>query len=617
MNRNGKPTGALRAALYARVSSGEQERQATIESQIDSITTLAADRGWQGLDLYPDNPASGMTLERRELDRLRADAEAGKFDVLVAYDLDRIARKYVWREVVLEDMRRLHIDIAFCTTAVDDSPEGKMLSGMQGLFAEYERAKILDRTRRGMIYKVKKGHVWRSRPPFGYTYIPPAEKGHRGRIEILPEEAIWVGRMFAWIARDGKATRWVADELTRQGVPTKHGGRWKGNSILNMLHNPIYAGQAAWGRTKGAVPQSPKERYRKRVNSSHVATAPDQWIVAEVPAIIGAELQAQALAALSRNMTTAKRNTHRQYLLQGLLYCGHPNLEAPGQPCGRKLMSEFDHGYGVYRCTRQYRDPADPHKHACCKGRVPCSTIEPLVWDRLVALLQEPELLLRQMAEAQEAQVGERGRATHELEAALGGLEQAQAALDRLEERVIKGLVDDATYGRLLPKLRAERDAARERSDAAQGAYRGLAAQTARWADVRAYCASVALELADLERPERFEARQRLVRTLIQRIVVEPGTVRIVGVLPCVDSPGGDEGELRPYHHRHQVALLEGKTLDGAAGDRRYYLLAADVDHHLGHDRVRLNALDRPRELVARAQLHCHCPFTGDLLVHP
>ena len=130
-----------RTALYARVSTDLQEKEATIDSQVEDLRRGARDRGHDVVVEYLDDGYSGATLDRPGLDRLRDDLGYGKFDLVLFHSPDRLARKVVYQHLILEEMEKAGIKIEFLNFSMDDSPESRMLLGMQGLFAEYEGPK--------------------------------------------------------------------------------------------------------------------------------------------------------------------------------------------------------------------------------------------------------------------------------------------------------------------------------------------------------------------------------------------------------------------------------------------------------------------------------------------
>jgi site-specific DNA recombinase len=169
-----KPTKCLRPALYARVSSKQQSQANTIASQKEALQLrLKAD----GLHLeaelcFIDDGYSGGTLLRPALERLRDQAAAGAFDRLYVHSPDRLARHYPYQVVLVEELQRHGVDIVFLNHDIGRSPEDNLLLQVQGMMAEYERAKILERSRRGKRHAARAGVVnVLSGAPYGYRYV--------------------------------------------------------------------------------------------------------------------------------------------------------------------------------------------------------------------------------------------------------------------------------------------------------------------------------------------------------------------------------------------------------------------------------------------------------------
>jgi len=141
-----------RVAIYARVSTARQELEQTIESQIEALRQYVDDQGWtlEERHIYLDDGYSGARLARPGLDALRDAAAEGQFDLVLAYHPDRLARDCVWQQVVQAELERCGCQLQFLQRPISDKPEDRLLLQVQGMFAEYERAQIAERMRRGM-----------------------------------------------------------------------------------------------------------------------------------------------------------------------------------------------------------------------------------------------------------------------------------------------------------------------------------------------------------------------------------------------------------------------------------------------------------------------------------
>jgi site-specific DNA recombinase len=166
------------AALYARVSTPNQEEEATIDSQVAAIESYIQQRGYAlpAECYFLDKAVSGARLERPGLDRLRHLAADGVFSVVVCYSPDRLARHYPYQWVVVDELQRHGVRVEFVNQPdLGDHPQAQLLLGLQGLFAEYERIMIKERLRLGRLHKLRTGQLMHNAPPYGYHYVPSQE----------------------------------------------------------------------------------------------------------------------------------------------------------------------------------------------------------------------------------------------------------------------------------------------------------------------------------------------------------------------------------------------------------------------------------------------------------
>ena len=159
-----------RAALYARVSTEKQEREDTVASQVDLLYKAAAETDYDitPTSVFIDEGVSGSRLDRPALDRLRDLAAEGVFEALLVTTPDRLARRYAYQVLLVEEFHRCGCEVVFVQHGLGASPEEQMLLQMQGVFAEYERALIQERTRRGRLYAARQGRVNWGNPPYYY-----------------------------------------------------------------------------------------------------------------------------------------------------------------------------------------------------------------------------------------------------------------------------------------------------------------------------------------------------------------------------------------------------------------------------------------------------------------
>ncbi len=260
--------------LYARVSSGKQVEGNTIESQIAALEKQINLDGYRLLSEYKfiDNGYSGSHLVRPDLEKLRDKVTEGKIDKIYIHSPDRLSRKYAYQMVLIEEFEKAGAKVVFLNYEINGNPESQLLLQMQGMIAEYERAKIMERSRRGKIYAANKGYVnVMGGAPYGYRYIDKHMGGGQALFEINEKEADVVRKVFLWIGRERTSIGEVCRRLNTMSIKTQKGKeRWNKGTIWSMLKNPAYKGQAAFGRRrlgvrlKQVIPNSITNRTNKK-----------------------------------------------------------------------------------------------------------------------------------------------------------------------------------------------------------------------------------------------------------------------------------------------------------------------------------------------------------------
>ena len=250
-------------ALYARVSSEQQAEAKTIESQLADIRARITADGFEqsGVLEFVDEGYSGSTLVRPALERLRDVAAAGAMDRLYVHCPDRFARNYAYQVLLLEELTQRGVEVIFLNRPLGQSPEDQLLLQVQGMIAEYERAKFLERSRRGKRHAAQVGRVGiLCHAPYGYRYVNKQEGGGAARFEIVFDEARIVQRVFAWVGEQRCTINEVCRRLHQAGVRTQTGKEhWDHKTIWDMLKNPAYKGEAAFGKTRW-LPVGPRLR---------------------------------------------------------------------------------------------------------------------------------------------------------------------------------------------------------------------------------------------------------------------------------------------------------------------------------------------------------------------
>jgi site-specific DNA recombinase len=515
-------------AIYARVSSEQQAQEQTIASQVAALRERVASDGLTLDDAlcFFDDGVTGATLARPALERLRDTAYAGGFQKLYVHSPDRLARRYAYQVLLVDELRQHGVEIVFLNRSMGVSPEEDLLLQMQGMFAEYERAKILERSRRGKRHAAQRGVVnVLSGAPFGYRYVTKHEGSGVAAYEIVPEAAAIVRQIFEWVGRDRLSIGEVCRRLKQQGTPSPTGKAWwDRTSVWGMLKNPAYAGLAAFGKTRVGErrpqlrPQRGQTKTPRRGYSTFDTTSAEQVSI-PVPPLVSAELFGAVQEQLSANRQTGQeRKRGARHLLQGLLECGCCGYAYYGKKVSRSAAKGKSQ-YAYYRCvgTDAYRFGG---KRICQNQQVRTDMLERAVWHDVQELLRNPKLL-RQEYER-------RLQTPHEDASRRHSLEQqersAQRAVSRLIDAYTEGVLDKREFEPRLEK-------ARERVARLQKELGQLAEQNAEQEQLRQALACVEQFSAQirggLEQAE-WATRRDIIRTVVERIRVETDQIRIV-----------------------------------------------------------------------------------------
>lgn len=444
---------AIVVAIYARVSSDKQAKNDTIGSQLESLREKIEADGETLIEemMFVDDGVTGATLIRPQLERLRDTAALGLIDRLYIHSPDRLSRKYAYQVLLMEEFSHSGVEVRFLNHAIGNTPEEDLLLQMQGMISEYERAKIMERNRRGKLHRAKGGSVnVLSTAPYGYRYIRKQLDGEPAQYVINLAEASTVRQIFHWIGVERLSIGEVCRRLGKAGIETKSGkSYWDRSVVWGMLQNPAYMGRAAFGKTQA---RTLRPRVRPQKHSAETPKKPysvertkrESWIEIPVPAIISEELFVAVQHQLDENRKRARqRRRGAAYLLQGLTVCGHCHYAY----YGKKVSTAASKGrkpYAYYRCigTDAYRFGG---QRICDNGQVRTSRLDDLVWQEVVDVLKHPERLEKEYGrrlDIQEKNEKEKYD-TVALERQKRNLEKGKS---RLIDSYAEGLIDKADF---------------------------------------------------------------------------------------------------------------------------------------------------------------------------
>ena len=494
--------GSRRVALYTRISTDEDNQPYSLGAQRDRLEAyVGAQSGWRIAARYDDR-ASGKSLERPALSAARRDAQSSQFDLLLVFRVDRLSRNLGQLAALIEELE--HVGVAFQSLSEPfdtTTPAGRMMLQMLGVFAEFERASIIERIGAGMERKARRGEWTVGTYPYGYR-----RDGNAPGLKVDPAAAQLVRDVFERYVGQRQGSGPIAEWLNERGLRTGRGGLWSRASVLHVLSNRVYVGEVPFG---------------------------GNWHQGQHEAIVDEAVfeQAQQLRDMRSKVPAIRRSNASPFLLTGLrLVCDR---------CGKPLVGASAHGrsqrYEYYTCTTRLRHGA----RACDQDRLRRDELEPAVLAQLAEVYADSSLMRMALDEAD-----------REWRAAEGARRQRTAALATeradLAQRLNRYLVA-FEEGTLRP------EAAQTRIDSIQQRLAAIDDEEAKavvdatpqeWADIDLDLAAALLGvsltaiLADELPPERSKA---LLGQLIEEIrVVSAADVRVTyRVPPEVRLPDG------------------------------------------------------------------------------
>ena len=511
-----------RVALYARYSSDNQ-RDASIEDQLRQCRERAAREGWTVVETYSDRAISGASLIRSGIQSLLADAQAGRFDIVLSEALDRISRDQ-------EDVAGVFKRLRFAGVTIFTLSEGEINElhvGLKGTMNALFLKDLAIKTHRGIRGRIEAGKIGGGNA-YGYRVVKTLDaRGEpiRGERAIIEEQAEIVRRIFReYVA--GKGPQRIAADLNRDGIPSPTGKRWndttiRGNRIISsgILNCELYVGVIRWNR----------QRKLKNPDTGHFVyrlNPESEWIRSEAPELRivpqelwdAAKAQQDELTARYKNRVEASREgtkrslakngalnaTHRpRTLLSGLLFCGC---------CGGSYARR---GQDRYACTN----------HVLGNGCDNARTIAREVLEaRVLTGLRERMMTPEMAAEAMRAYTQETNRLNRERRNIADATRRELAETGKAIAEIVRVIEQGGWHRTLsdrLTELEARQDSLAARlSDAPQDVpdLHPRIAET--------YRRRIERLTAALAHPDDAAEAAEAIREIIDRIVITPGPTR-------------------------------------------------------------------------------------------
>jgi len=504
----------------------------------DGLTVLPEHR-------FADDGYSGATLVRPALERLRDLAASGALDRVYVHSPDRLARRYAYQVLLVDELRRAGVEIVFLNRQIGVSPEDDLLLQVQGMVAEYERAKILERSRRGKRHAARRGLVnVLAGAPYGYRYLGKHDSGGVARYEIAEEQARVVRQVFEWVGRDRASIGEVCRRLRQQGCPTRSGKpAWDRSAVWAMLRNPAYKGEAAFGKTRvGPRPARPRpvrggSEQPRRAYGLYDTPAEDR-ISIPVPRLVDPALFDAVREQLAENRRRSRQSARgARYLLQGLLVCRLCGYY--GKAISLCAAKGKRRDYAYYRCcgTDAYRFGGE---RVCSNAQVRTDRLDEAVWREVERLLHDPARIATEY-ERRLDDARRRGTDGPDLAAAEAQLAKLRRGMGRLIDSYAEGLIERAEFE---PRIAGFR----QRIGGWDGqikAMRDEAALQSTLSLVIGRLEDFAKRVHDRMSEVNWLMQRELIRTLVKRVEIDQDDINVVfridSTLPTPDPASPDQ----------------------------------------------------------------------------
>ena len=555
--------------------------------------------GWprEGHELvaeYTDEGLSGARLDRPGLDALRDAAEAGHIEGVWCLSADRLARMYAYQVIVLDELSRHGVTVRFHDTPrIEDDPQARLLTQVQGVIAEYERAKIAERYRRGKLWRARAGEVIAWKVPYGYRRMPRV--GERpAYLEVFEHEAGVVRRIFDDYVRRDISMRQIAKGLNLDGIRSPTGRAvWSVSTIGRILRNEAYIGRVYYNRTE-KVPQ------RQRAGKTRQVQRPrGQWIAIAVPAILD-ETLFEVAQRVSRDNSrwNPRRAEPGHWLLRGLVKCGHCGV---GVSC-HKMRGRNGTFHRYYYCHNHDPLRAGGEHRRCPERNIRADELDTFVFERVRDTLLHPQVLLvgeHTVSARREPVVDEL------LQAQLAKLQRKSDAVTaerrRLADLYQAALIDRDELLRRSKEVQDRKQSVEQQCDALIAQRKELAQQNALCERIIGFSATVGATIDHLD----FEQRQKLLRLVVEQVLVRGWRVDIKLRIPLDQPPNprdptpSSKDRLRSLDIQDMDVMgdaVEQGAGEALAGELLTRLVMAQtlVDNRQTNRRIELHAVHLP-----------------------
>jgi site-specific DNA recombinase len=522
-------------AIYARVSSEQQREANTIASQTASLIEFAKNHDLEVPQewVFEDDGYSGATLERPGLECVRDLAAEGQIQVVLAYAPDRLSRKYAYQILLIEELARNGVETLFVKAPQGSSAEDQLLVQFQGMIAEYERAQILERSRRGKRHRAQSGEVSvMSGAPYGYRYVRKTAET-AAAYAVLEAEARVVHRIYEMYTVEGLSIGAITRRINAEGIPTrKASSRWERSTVWAVLRNSAYRGVACFGKTRASSrtrvirPQRRRGVTTPRLTTGHERPR-EEWIEIPVPALVSEDSFARAQELLQENKIRSRRRTIEPSIVQGLVSCqkcGYAFSRTSTRTSARKIH--------YYKCLGSdgWRKLGGP---VCNNGRlVRQDLLDQIVWAEVIRLLEDPALIQQELDRRLAA-----ARSSDPTKKREQSLQRELAHVGKGIERLLSAYQEALMS---IEQLRERMPALRQREQALRAELQAIADQANDRAAFLRLAETLTAFLARLHGAAdtlSILERQRIVRLVVKDVLIGDDIITIRHSIPVQQGP--------------------------------------------------------------------------------
>ena len=540
----------MKVALYARVSSEAQEARGTIGSQLEVLRARVGAEGHELVAEFCDDGYSGARLNRPGLDALRDQAEAGAFDAVWCLSPDRLARAYAYQVLILDELEQFGVRVLFSDAPpLEDDPQARLLTQVQGVIAEYERAKISERNRRGRPFRARAGEMVTWKAPYGYRRIP-RDATDPARLEVFEPEAAMVRRIYDDYVNGGLSIRHIMRALNTEQIPTPTGkAEWWHSTLCRILTNEAYVGRVYFNQTE-TIPTNTATNSGRRRSTTQRRRPREEWIEITCPPILDDAIFEAAQRVSRDNSKWSPRNLHDEaWLLRGLVRCG------PCDMClnSHKLGRNTDTVHRYYTCRNKARSGV-PGQQRCPERSVRADVLDAFVFAQVKTALLRPNMLcageaalLAATPSTDDALLGA------ELDRLARKIENNRAERRRLVDLYQSGLLQLNEVQRRAREIDTRHDTLTKQRDELIAQRQQLTTDNRLQQRVSNFARRAALGIDKLN----FQQRQQLLRLILDHVSVTGWRVEIHLRIPLDEEPGPPtrKSNWRPHygHRRHST----------------------------------------------------------------